>query len=200
MKKLAILISNIGKGTNLQAIIDAIKREKIKAIISVVISDTEDAYGLIRAKKYHLPTFIISSQRELTLFFTKKKPVDYIVLAGWKKIIPLELIKAYHLRILNLHPGLIPDQFNGVVKNPDGTPALWNRGLLAEAAIENFLEKKATYAGSSIHFLTEKFDFGPVLARCFEKILPDDTINNLYRRLKKKENQMYIKVLKNLCS
>ena len=125
---------------------------------------------------------------------------DVIALTGWKKIISDKMIDIFHNRILNIHPGLIPDTMNGVVKNPDGTKALWNRGKFTDAAIREFLDAKATYAGSSVHCLSDEFDFGPVLGRCFEKILPDDTIETLYTRLKKKEHDIYIKALQKICS
>ncbi len=114
---------------------------------------------------------------------------DYVCLTGWKQIIPDDVINNF--KILNIHPGLIPDTMNGVVKNPDGTDALWNKGLFKNKAIQNFFDKKATYAGSTLHYLTHEFDFGPVLARCFEKIQPDDTVESLYARLKVKENQLW---------
>lgn len=121
---------------------------------------------------------------------------DYVCLTGWKKIIPPDVIDRY--KILNIHPGLIPDTIDGVVLCPDGTSGLWNRGLYQKKAIKNFLDQKATYAGSSIHFLTHEFDFGPVIARCFEKILPDDTVETLYVRLKVKENQLWENVFSSL--
>ena len=70
--------------------------------------------------------------------------------------------------------------------------------MLTDKAIQNFLNKKNTFAGSSIHFLTLNFDFGPVLGRTFEKIKVSDTIASLYGRLKKKENQLYVEVLEKL--
>ena len=101
-------------------------------------------------------------------------------------------------KILNLHPGLIPDTEDGNVENPDGTDALWNKGMLTDKAIQNFLNRQATFAGSSIHFLTSNFDFGPVLGRTFEKIEAGDNIESLYARLKKKENELYVEVLEKL--
>ncbi len=119
-------------------------------------------------------------------------------LAGWKQIILDKVILAYPNKILNLHPGLIPDTIDNVVINPDETQGLWNRGMLTDKAIKNFLDQKATYAGSSVHFLTLDFDFGPVLGRVFEKIEKGDTVNSLYERLKKKENKLYVEVLEKL--
>ncbi len=196
MKKLAVLISNAGTGTNLQAIIDGIKSGKINAKIAVVISDKEDAIGLQRAKKHKIKTEICSHKEDLLELLKKYKP-DFVCLAGWKQIILDEVIDGN--RILNTHPGLIPDIMDGVVKNPDGTDAIWNKGKMTNKAMQNFLDHKATYAGCTNHFLSHEFDFGPVSGRCFEKILPGDTIESLYTRLKVKENQLYVDVLVKLC-
>ena|SRR3989338_685977 len=202
--KLAILISDTGTGTNLQAIIDGVNKGTIKAEICAVVSDTERAQGLERAKKHNLNIEICPDKKDLLPLLQKLNP-DYICLAGWKQIILDEVITAYPNKILNLHPGLIPNTIEGSlpaqagVKNPDGTNALWNKGKLANKAIQNFLDQKATFAGSSIHFLTLDFDFGPVLGRTFEKIEDYDNVESLYVRLKKKENELYVKVLEKLC-
>jgi len=199
MKKLAVLISDAGTGTNLQAIIDAINNQELKAKIVLVVSSSENAYGLQRAKKNNISSIVVNKNDNLGKILTNHQ-VDLIVLAGWKLIIPKSLINTFKNKILNLHPGLIPDTMDGVVHNPDGSPGLWNRGKLTDFAIQKFLNYHATYAGSTVHFLSEEFDFGVVLARCFEKILPDDTVKSLYERLKKKENKIYIESLIRLCN
>src|SRR3989344_1079110 len=176
LKKLILMVHAGGSHTNWKAIQTAIDYGKINAEISAVISDTEDAGPII--EKIH---------------------PDYICLAGWKKIIPNQMIKDYENKILNMHPGLIPDMKDGSSQNPDGTEALWNKGMYADKAIQNFLDQKATYAGSTLHFLTLDFDFGPVLGKTFEKIEPGDTVDSLYPRLKKKENELYVEVLEKLC-
>ncbi|KKS03877.1 MAG: Folate-dependent phosphoribosylglycinamide formyltransferase PurN [Candidatus Curtissbacteria bacterium GW2011_GWA2_41_24] len=163
MKRIVVLISNKGTGTNLQAIIDGVESGQINAQVVAVISDTEEALGLQRAKKHHLPIEICPKKEDL-LFLLKN-----------------------------------PDTIDGVVNNPDDTDALWNRGKMTDKAIQNFFDNKATYAGCTNHFLSYEFDFGPVLGRCFEKILPNDTVDSLYTRLKKKENDLYVKVLHKLC-
>lgn len=191
-------MSDVGMGTNLQAIIDGVNEGKIKSEISAVISDKENTPALERAKKHNLRIEICPKKEALLPLLQKIAP-DYICLAGWKQIILDEVILAFSNKILNLHPGLIPDTVNGVVGNPDSTPALWNKGMLTTKAIQNFLDQKSTFAGSSIHFLTLNFDFGPVLGRTFEKIETGDTIESLYLRLKKKENQLYVEVLEKLC-
>ena len=196
-KHLAVLISNGGVGTNLQAIIDAIEQKKLNAAIAIVISDNDDAYGLERAKKHNIAR-TISHIKEDLLNILQEYDIDYICLAGWKQFIAQDVMDTYKNRILNLHPGLIPNTITGMVKNPDGTAGLWNRKKLQNNALQNFLENNATYAGSSIHFLSAEVDFGKILGRCFEKIHPGDTIDSLYTRLKKKENKLYVDVLKKL--
>lgn len=195
--KLVVLISNTGTGSNLQAIIDGINTNRINGEIIAVVSDTADALGLEKARKNNLPIEMYKSKEELLPLLNKLSP-DYICLAGWKQIIPDEVINSFTDKILNLHPGLIPDDVEGVVLNPDQTTALWNKGKLTDKAIQNFIDNKSTFAGSSIHFLTLNFDFGPVLGRVFEKIEIGDTIESLYSRLKKRENELYIQVLEKL--
>ena len=199
MKKLAVLISEAGTGTNLQAIIDAVENKKLRAKIVLVASSSENAYGLQRAKKNNIFIMTVNKKDDLEKILTAYQ-VDLVALAGWKLIVPLSLINTFKNKVLNLHPGLIPNTMNGVVINPDKTTGIWNRGKLTDIAIQNFLDKKATYAGSTVHFLSEKFDFGKILNRCFEKILPNDTVESLYKRLKKKENQIYVETLIKLCN
>lgn len=198
MCRIAVLISNKGIGTNLQAIIDGVESGKINAEIVAVVSDTPEAPGLARAKKHKLSIKIAFKKEDLLPLLKKLNP-DYICLAGWKQIILDEVIEAFPNRILNTHPGLIPDTMDGVVKNPDGTDALWNKGKMTDKAMQNFLDNHATYAGCTNHFLSLEFDFGQVLGRCFEKIKKGDTVDSLYTRLKKKENKLYVNVLSNLC-
>src|SRR3989344_1301691 len=116
--KLVILISNPGTGTNLKSIIDGVNSGKIKAEITAVISDTRDALGLKHAEKNNLKIKICPKKEELLPLLQTLNP-DYITLAGWKQIILDEVILAYPNKILNLHPGLIPDTGDGVVNNPD---------------------------------------------------------------------------------
>ncbi len=198
-KKLAILISNTGTGTNLQALIEAIHAHKLNAEIVVVISGSARAYGIRRARKSKLPCVVAKPEDNITKIVKAHKP-DFLVLAGWKRIIPNSLIDRYSSRILNIHPGLIPDTTEGFVKAPDGSTALWNRGMMSTRSIQAFLNTKSTYAGSSVHFLTHEFDFGPVLGRCFEKIRKGDNVDSLYTRLKLKENALYVDALRRICN
>jgi len=195
MKRIAVFVSNAGTGSNLQAIIDAVLHKELLVEITLVVSDVQHAQALVRAKKNYIPTLIISKQDDLTTILSKEYDIDYIVLAGWKKIISRRMIETFKNRIFNLHPGLIPNKIDGKVLCPDGTQGLWNRGLFANCAIQHFIDERATYAGSTVHFLTQTFDFGPVLERCFVKIYKNDTVDLLYKRLKKEEHRIYVKAI-----
>ena len=199
MKRLIILISHAGTGSNLHAIIDAIHAKKLNAEILTVISDSHDAMGVTIARNAGINTAIAAHQSDLLPLLRAANP-DFIILTGWRQIISEEVLAQFPEKIINLHPGLIPETKDIVVKNPDGTAGLWNKGKYAKAAVAQFLENKATYAGSSVHVLSEDVDFGPVLGRSFEKIRPSDTIDSLYTRLKKKENALYVQVLETLCT
>src|SRR3990167_2821369 len=111
--KLALLVHEGGTQTNLKAIREAIDNARINAEISAVISDSQDATPIL-----------------------ERVSPDYICLAGWKKIIPDEITEKYANKILNIHPGLIPDIVDGKVLNPDNTKALWNKGMYGNKAIK----------------------------------------------------------------
>src|SRR3989338_4395546 len=125
-KKIALLVHEGGTQTNLSAIRNAIEDGRINAEISAVVSDIENPMPIL-----------------------EKTSPDYICLAGWKKIIPDEMIKKYENKILNLHPGLIPDKIDETFENSDGIIGLWNKGMYGNKAIQNFLDQKSTFAGSS---------------------------------------------------
>ncbi|HMS22326.1 MAG TPA: formyltransferase family protein [Candidatus Levybacteria bacterium] len=198
MKKLVVLISDTGKGSNMRSLIDACMSGLLRAEIVQVISDTENAKGLAYVRENNIPYSIVPNKNDLLSKLQVYTP-DFICLSGWKQFIVGEVIDEFQGKITNLHPGIIPETINGEYENPDGTKALWNRGKLTGAAIQNVLNSHATYAGSSIHILTHEFDFGPVLGRCFEKVIPQDTVESLYTRLKTKENKLYQEVMIQLC-
>src|SRR3990167_11238577 len=116
MIKIAVLISDKGKGTNLQVIIDAIKSGKINGEIVVVVSDTQNAAGLLRAKKNNLQIAVCPEKNQLKNILHKFQP-DFVTLAGWKQIITDAVINSFQSKIINLHPGLVPNTINGTVKN-----------------------------------------------------------------------------------
>jgi len=200
MKKIAVLISNQGSGSNLQALIDWMKAGRIKGKIAVVVSDKADAYGLLRAKKNKIPALV----RPFTKFKNKKArkeygqrlgrelkekyQIDLVVLAGWMIILPPSFIKYFPFKIINLHPGLIPDKLGGKLKLSDGSFAKAFEGEMADGAVQAALEAGIKISGSTTHFVTKKVDWGPVIMRAEEKIKANDSVDGYYTRLKKKEH------------
>lgn len=199
MKRIAILVSGKSQGTNAKAIISAVNNKQINARVCVVVAPASDAPAFSYALEHNIPTYVFSKTDDIVDFFTNKFPVDYIALAGWPRIIPKELIGRFPNAVLNIHPGLIPESESTAVKNPDGTDALWNQGKYLDKAIQKILDKKATYAGATLHFLTVDLDFGPVISNAFVKVDPNDTVESLYERIKKEENRLYIEGLQKLC-
>ncbi len=200
---LAVLISNRGTGSNLQAIIDAIQSQKLKARIKVVISDKEYAQGLLRAQKNNIATKVmVLRNRKSPLsrdIFAQKlaeylntKTIDVAVFAGFSTIVSSPYFSVFKGISINIHPGLLPDPW----KFADGTSAPWNRGLMTEKAVANFLRLR--YAGSTIHVVTHEADFGPVLKRVVVKVKKHDTVESLYQRLKPAEHKGLIATLKQL--
>ncbi len=199
MKKIAVLISNKGSGSNLQALIDQIKQSKIKGEIMVVVSDQKDAYGLVRARKNKIPDLI----RPFTQFknnqarnnyaaklaqeLKEKFKVDLVVLAGWMIILPPAFLKHFPYQVINLHPGLISDKLGGRLRLSDGTLAKSLEGEMADGAIQAVLKAGITISGSTTHFVTKEVDWGPVIMRAEEKIKPNDSVDSFYSRLKKRE-------------
>ncbi len=185
MKKLGVLIS--GSGTNLQAIIDNIETGFIPAEISVVISNNPDAYGLKRAQKKNIPTEVINhrdfSSREE---FEKKLieilndfNVDYVILAGFMRVLTKYFINNFKNRILNIHPALLPS-FPGV----DAQKQAFDYGV--------------KFSGCTVHFVTEEVDVGPIIIQAVVPVLQEDTAEKLQKRILEKEHIIFPLAIKML--
>lgn len=202
--RLGVLISNKGTGSNLQAIIDTIGRKELSAIIPLVVSDKVDAKGLERARNYSIPWKVLTlagseSRDSYSLDLAKLlnlNGVEVSVFAGFGTILTDSYLREFRGLTINVHPGLVPDNENEPVRFPDGTVAPWNRRLMTEKAVANFLG--GTYAGSTIHIVTNQVDFGPVLTHKFVETEAGDTVDTLYGRLKLAENEGLIESLQGL--
>jgi phosphoribosylglycinamide formyltransferase 1 len=211
MKKLAVMLSNKGSGSNLGVLIEWINKGKIKGKVAVVVSDKADAYGLTRAKNNKIPGIIRPFTKlkdtqarkvygeKLAKELKDKYKADLIVLAGWMLILPTSFLKYYPNAVINLHPGLIPDSFRGRLKLSDGSNAQAFEGEMADGAIEAALKSGIKISGSSTHFVTKVVDWGPVIMRAEEKIKPTDNIDSYYGRLKKKEHTILPLSVKLFC-
>ena len=180
--QLAILIS--GNGSNLQAIIDAIELGKLNAQIKVVVSNNREAYGLARATKHGLNTWVIDhrdfdnrEQYDTVLqHYLESVAADYIVLAGFMRILGPAIIKAFAHRILNIHPSLLPAY----------------KGLNTH---QRALDDGATQHGVSIHLVTAELDDGPIICQARYPVEAGDRIEDLQTRGHRLEHRMYPQVL-----
>ena len=183
---LAVLIS--GNGSNLQAIIDAIEDGEINADIKAVISNNREAYGLVRASKHGLHTWVIDHRdypdREqfdhVLQHYIEQIDPDFIVLAGFMRILGPGFIKAFEHRILNIHPSLLPDY----------------KGL---NTYRRALDNGESEHGVSIHLVTAELDDGPIVAQARYPIEPGDDVDDLARKGHGIEHRMYPQVLSLLC-
>lgn len=180
---LAILIS--GSGSNLQAIIDAIESGNLDAEIKSVVCNNPQAYGLQRAAKHGLPTQVIDhrdypdrEQYDNRLRqHLQSLGLDYIVLAGYMRILSPAFIDAFKHRILNIHPSLLPAY----------------KGLDTH---QRALANGETQHGVSIHVVTAELDDGPVLLQASYPMAAGDSVEDLQARGHRLEHQMYPQLLR----
>ena len=165
--KICVLIS--GGGTNLQALLDAEKENRINSgEIVLVASDNPSAYGLTRAKNSLKETYILNNEAD---FITEleSKQIDMIVLAGFLKILSPEIVKLYENRIINIHPSLIP--------------SFCGKGCYGLHVHERALEYGVKITGATVHFVNEITDGGKIISQKAVEVLENDTPEILQRRV-----------------
>ncbi len=180
--RLGVLAS--GRGSNLQAIIDAIEAGSLAAQIAVVVSNKQDAQALERASKHGVPAVFLDPKpcagrpdsREAydraILAVLQKYDVELVLLAGYMKIVTPVLINAYQNRMMNIHPSLLP-AFPGL------------------DAQKQALEWGVKLAGCTVHFVTEGVDEGPIIIQAAVPVLEGDTPETLAARILEQEHQIY---------
>lgn len=192
--KLAVLIS--GNGSNLQAIIDAIRARMLDAEIVVVVSNRRNAYGLERAAQAGIPTRYHPlkpyrdagrSRQEydadLARILQEYRP-DWVVLAGWMHILSDAFLRHFPYRVINLHPAL-PGQFPGATAIADAFEA-YQRGEIKET-------------GVMVHLVPdEQVDRGPVVASEAVPIYPSDNLETLTNRIHQTEHRLLVGALRRL--
>lgn len=180
--RFAVFVS--GNGTNLQAIIDAVKRGEIKAEPALVFSDSRRAYALERAKAAGIRTLCLvrkdyatpqSYERDIVIYL-KEAGVDFIVLAGFMKVLSPFFVKSYPNKILNVHPSLLP-AFKGT------------------RAVKDALTYGARVTGVTVHFVDDKLDHGPIIMQQAFKISNKETLESLEARIHKVEHRIYPKAV-----
>ena len=185
--KLAILIS--GRGSNMKAILSAIKKQNIPIKPVVIISNKPTAKGLKIAKRFGVQTEIIESKGfqgnrweydQKIMHILSKYGItpknSLICLAGFMRILSPKFIKKFKNRILNMHPAILP-AFPGL------------------DARKQAIESGARYSGCTVHFVDEGVDTGPILVQEIVKIKNDDTEETLSKRILAKEHKAYAKAV-----
>jgi phosphoribosylglycinamide formyltransferase-1 len=180
--RVAVLIS--GSGSNLQAIADAAAADRIPVDIAAVVSDRVDAYGLERATAAGIPSVCLpgkgfGSREEFDAALGERLASlapDLVVLAGFMRILTGDLVAAWHGRMLNIHPSLLPAY----------------RGLHTHRRV---LEAGDAEHGTSVHFVTPELDGGPVVAQARLRVEPDDDEQSLTRRIQAMEHRLYPEVV-----
>ncbi|MBL7157753.1 MAG: phosphoribosylglycinamide formyltransferase [Candidatus Omnitrophica bacterium] len=180
---IAVFVS--GNGTNLEAIIDAVSRDEIKAKIALVVSDNKDAYALERAKKAGIDTFILSSKgfkkredydKEI-IKELEKKNIQLIVLAGFMRLMSGYFVKKYKHKIMNIHPALLPS-FKGT------------------HSIKDAFEYGVKKTGVTVHFVDEELDHGSIILQESVDVDENDTLDTLEEKIHKVEHKLYPEAIK----
>jgi len=180
--KLGVLIS--GRGSNLKALIEAIKNKELNAKICIVISNNPKAYGLRIAETNSIPTKIIEPKQfnsleeyeKIILNSLNQYQVDLLILAGYMKVLGPTLLKAFPNKIMNIHPSLLPSF----------------RGLHAQKQAIDF---GVRCSGCTVHFVNEELDGGPIILQEAVPVLPKDTDDSLSERILVKEHKLYAKAI-----
>jgi phosphoribosylglycinamide formyltransferase 1 len=186
-KKLRLVVLLSGDGSIFEAIVQAIEAQRLNAEIIMVISDNPNAYGLTRARSHKLRIDIInpkdySDKKDFQAALKKALVIlnpDFIVLSGFMRILAADIIRAFPQRILNIHPSLLPKY-----------PGLHTHERVLAAGDEKH--------GTTVHFVDEGLDSGPILAQRELIVSPEDTAESLQQRVKALEKVLYPEVLQKL--
>ena len=174
------------KGTDLQAILDAIHSKKLNATVSTVISNRKNAYILDRAKDHGVPFYFIShkgkDRKDFDTEMTgvlKKHEVDLVLLIGFMRILSSSFCREWRDRILNVHPSLLPKYAGGMDTNVH----------------EEVLKNKDKETGCTIHFVTDELDSGPILIQKKCAVEEGDTVETLKSKVQALEGEAFLEAI-----
>ncbi|KRK91438.1 phosphoribosylglycinamide formyltransferase [Companilactobacillus futsaii] len=176
-----------GNGSNFEAIAKSDELRNLGLEIEILVCDQPKAHVLKRAKKYHIPVFVNqlsnypdrSSYEQAIIEKLKPLNIEYILLAGYMKVVTPTLLTAYPNHIINIHPSLLP-KFSGL------------------EAIERTFKAGEEVTGVTIHYIDEGVDTGPIIKQCKVVRLRNDTEASLEARIHQTEHQMYRQVILDL--
>jgi phosphoribosylglycinamide formyltransferase-1 len=184
VKRVGVLVS--GRGSNLQALIDAARRGELGGEIAVVVSNVEAALGLERARKAGIPAVFRDHRGKKREDFDaeiveilRAHQVDLVCLAGFMRLLSPVFVRAFPGRILNVHPALLP-AFPGL----DAQRQAWEHG--------------AKLSGATVHLVDEGLDSGPIVAQEAVPVLSSDTPETLAARILEVEHRLYPRAVRHL--
>lgn len=184
-KRIAIFAS--GSGSNAQKIMEHFKRNS-EAEVVLILTNNPQAYVLQRADNFEVPSHIFTReefyQTDNIIKLLKNLQVDLIVLAGFLWLVPVNLLKAFPNKIINLHPALLP-KYGG-------------KGMYGDYVHKAVLAAKEEESGITIHFVNEKFDEGEILHQSRFKIEPGDTLEMIKFKGQQLEHQHFPRVIESL--
>jgi phosphoribosylglycinamide formyltransferase 1 len=189
MNKTSLVVMISGNGSNLQAIINAIQAGSLPAEIKAVVSNSKEAYGLERARLAGIPAIVKSKRKEQEreqfdaelAEIVKGFQPDYVILAGWMRILTMSFIGVFPNCIINLHPAL-PGTFPGV--------------NAIERAWQAYQNGEITHTGIMVHLVPDEgVDLGPVLAQRNIEIKPQDTLEDLEKRVHQYEHELLVETI-----
>jgi phosphoribosylglycinamide formyltransferase 1 len=190
MIKIGILAST--KGTDMQAIIDAITAKKLNAKISVLISNKSDSYALERAKNHDIQSFFVDIKKYAYMQDKEKQresfdkevsnilednEVDLILLIGYSRLLSTWFVKKYRNKIMNVHPSLLPKYAGGIDKSVH----------------EEVLKNNEKTTGATLHFVDEGADTGPIIMQKEVSIEENETIESLKEKVQLAEQEIMVK-------
>ena len=184
-KRIALFAS--GSGSNVQALLEACHRGELQAEPVLLICDKPEAKVVERAAEASLPAFTFQPKMyENKIAFEKEvlqklqqHNVDFIILAGYMRLVGPTLLQAYEGKIINIHPSLLP-AFPGL------------------DAVGQVIEAKAEVTGVTVHYVDEGMDTGPIIAQQQVEVLPEDTRESLQRKIQQVEHLLYAKTLQKI--
>jgi len=183
--RIAVMVSGQGRGTNMQAIIDACRSGKVNGEVALVIGVKDDAPAMERASSQGIPTTAISPKTytsaedydNAVFNALQSSSIDLICLAGYMRVLGQNVVDAYRDRIMNVHPALIP--------------SFCGKGMYGHHVHEAVIARGVRFTGVTVHFVDEDYDTGPIILQSIVPVEQDDTPDTLAARVLISEHQTY---------
>lgn len=191
-KNLAIFVS--GGGSNFRAIHEAILDARIRGCVKVIVTNAPSCGGAVYAREHGIPVVVYPADTRqqdgltadaLADALTMQYNIDVVILAGYMKLIPEVVVRAFPRAMVNIHPGLLPS-FGG-------------KGLYGTRVHSAVIASGARVSGPTVHFVDEEYDTGPILAQSVVPVYPDDSPDTLAARVLKQEHILYPQCIAAIC-